>query len=125
VLGHIDRLDVDVVTFEGAENNGLEFPDIAAAISRNKKIAIGAVSHRRLQVETPEEVAALIRKAVKLIEPERLIVSTDCGFGRQGITRAHAFFKMVALVKGTNIVRRELGLPEAPVAAADQRLAFL
>jgi 5-methyltetrahydropteroyltriglutamate--homocysteine methyltransferase len=125
VLKHIDRLDVDVVTFETAENGGIELPDIAAAIGKDKKIAIGAVSHRKLQVETPDEVAALIRKATKVIEPERLIISTDCGFGRQGITRTHAFFKMVALVKGTNIVRRELSLPEAAVPAADQRLALL
>lgn len=125
VLKYIDRLDVDVVTFETAENDGIELAEIGAAISKNKKVAIGAVSHRKLQIETPEEVAALVRKAAKVIEPERLIISTDCGFGRQGITRNHAFFKMVALVQGTNIVRRELGLPEAPVPAADQRLAFL
>jgi 5-methyltetrahydropteroyltriglutamate--homocysteine methyltransferase len=50
-----------------------------------------------------------------------LIVSTDCGFGRQGMSRLHAFYKMVSLVRGTNIVRRELGLPEADVLAADPR----
>jgi 5-methyltetrahydropteroyltriglutamate--homocysteine methyltransferase len=125
VLGHIDRLNVDVVTFETAENDGLELADIAAAIGKDKKIAIGAASHRRLQIETPAEVAALVRKAAKLIEPERLIISTDCGFGRQGMSRTHAAFKMIALVQGTNIVRRELGLPEAWVHATDQRLALL
>jgi hypothetical protein len=67
----------------------------------------------------PEEVADLIRRALKVIPPERLIVSTDCGFGRQGMSRLHAFYKMVSLVRGTNIVRRELGLPEADVLAAD------
>jgi len=30
----------------------------------------------------------------------------------------------VALVRGTNIVRKELGLPEAPVPAADGRFAL-
>jgi hypothetical protein len=30
----------------------------------------------------------------------------------------------VSLVEGTNIVRRELGLPEARVRAADPTLAF-
>jgi methionine synthase II (cobalamin-independent) len=97
---------------------------LAAAISKDKKIAIGVISHRTLQIETPEEVAADIRRALKLIAPERLIINTDCGFGRQGLGRKHAFFKMVALVRGTNIVRRELGLAEAPVLVADQRLAM-
>jgi hypothetical protein len=29
-------------------------------------------------------------------------------------TRRHAFYKMLALVQGANVVRRELGLPESP-----------
>ena len=121
MLPYVDGLDADVVTFETAENGAAEIAEVAAAISKRKKIAIGVVRHRSLQVEQPEEVAALIRKALKYIEPERLVISSDCGFGRQGMPRVHAFYKMVALVKGTNIVRRELGLPEAASAASNPR----
>lgn len=121
MLPYVDGLDVDVVTFETAENGGAEIAEIAGAIGKDKKICIGVVRHRSLQVETPEEVAALIRLALKHIEPDRLIVGSDCGFGRQGMSRVHAFYKMVATVRGANIVRRELGLPEAVVAAADER----
>jgi 5-methyltetrahydropteroyltriglutamate--homocysteine methyltransferase len=78
-----------------------------------------------LQVERPEEIADLIRKALKFIEPERLILTSDCGFGRQSMSRMHAFYKMVALTRGTNMVRRELGLPEADVLAADPKGALL
>jgi 5-methyltetrahydropteroyltriglutamate--homocysteine methyltransferase len=124
-LPFFDRLDVDVVTFEAADNGGDEIESFAAGIGPDKKIAIGVVSHRTLQVERPEEVAALIRRALKVMEPQRLIVSTDCGFGRQGMSRLHAFYKMVSLVRGTNIVRRELGLPEADVLAADPAGALL
>ena len=53
--------------------------------------------------------------------PERLLLSSDCGFGRQGMSRTHAFYKMVAMVRGANIVRRELGLPEAEIPANDGR----
>jgi len=124
VLPYMDRLDVDVLTFETAENGCEEIAEIGAAIGKDKKICIGVVRHRSLQVETPQEVAALIRKALKHIEPERLILSSDCGFGRQGMTRTHAFYKMVAIVKGANLVRRELGLPEAAVVAADEQYAL-
>jgi 5-methyltetrahydropteroyltriglutamate--homocysteine methyltransferase len=124
-LPFFDRLDVDVVTFEAADNGGDEIESFAAGIGSGKKIAIGVVSHRTLQVERPEEVAALIRRALKVIEPQRVIVSTDCGFGRQGMSRMHAFYKTVALVRGTNIVRRELGLPEADILAADPKGALL
>ena len=120
-LPYFDKLDVDVITFEAADNGGDEIESFAKGIGKDKKIAIGVISHRTLQVERPEEVADLIRRALKFIPPERLIVSTDCGFGRQGMSRLHAFYKMVSLVRGTNIVRRELGLPEADILAADPK----
>ena len=125
ILEYLDRLDVDVLTFETADNGGAELPEIAAAIGAGKKICIGGVTHRTLQVETPDEVAALVRRALEHIPPERLLVSTDCGFGRQGMSRMHAFYKMVALSRGVNLVRRELGLPESPVPAAEGRYDFL
>ncbi len=125
ILPYLDRLDVDVITFETADNGGAELAEIAAALSKDKKVCIGVVTHRTLQVESPEEVAGLIRKALKHIEPERLLLSTDCGFGRQGMSRMHAFYKMVSIVKGANIVRRELGLAEAPILAADARYSYL
>ncbi len=36
--------------------------------------------------------------------------------GREGMSRRHAFYKMVSLVLGTNIVRKELGLPGGQVS---------
>jgi 5-methyltetrahydropteroyltriglutamate--homocysteine methyltransferase len=69
-------------------------------------------------------VAALIRRALEHIPVERLVISSDCGFGREGMSRRIAFFKMVAIVRGTNIVRKELGFPEAPCLAAESRYAL-
>jgi methionine synthase II (cobalamin-independent) len=120
-LPYFNELDVDVVTFEAADSGGDEIESFAKGIGADKKIAIGVISHRTLQVERPEEVASLVRRALQFMPPERLIVSTDCGFGRQGMSRLHAFYKMVALVRGTNIVRRELGLPAADILAADPK----
>ena len=124
-LAYFDRFDVDVLTFEGAANRGADLAHIGSQISKDKKIALGVVSHRTLQVERPEEVADLIRLALEHIEPERLILTSDCGFGRQAMSRMHAFYKMVALVRGTNIVRRELGLAETYVPATDPKLSMV
>jgi 5-methyltetrahydropteroyltriglutamate--homocysteine methyltransferase len=44
--------------------------------------------------------------------------------GREGMSRRHAQYKMVAMVLGTNIVRKELGLPEAECLAADPRYSL-
>ena len=82
------------------------------------------ISHLKTQVETYEEVASLIRKALKFIPVERLVITTDCGFGREGLSRRISYYKMVALVEGTNIVRRELGLPETKVPASDPKLSI-
>ena len=89
----------------------------------NKTIILGVLNLGDMQVETPEVVAERIRAAGRYLPPERLIVSTDCGFGREGLSRRIAFYKCVAIALGTNIVRRELRLPEARVAAADPRFA--
>jgi 5-methyltetrahydropteroyltriglutamate--homocysteine methyltransferase len=122
-LPHLNRLDVDVLTFECCTSNGMDLALIGATIT-DKKVAIGVVDHRNLQVERPEEVAALIRRALEHIPLERLVISSDCGFGREGMSRRIAFYKMVSIVRGTNIVRKELGLPEAACLAADPRYAL-
>ena len=83
------------------------------------------VDHHTLQVETPDQVAALVRRALQHIPQERLVLSSDCGMGREGMSRRHAFHKMVSIVQGSNIVRRELGLPEAACLAADERFSLL
>jgi 5-methyltetrahydropteroyltriglutamate--homocysteine methyltransferase len=124
-LPYFDSFEVDVLTFEGAANRGADLPAIGSRISKDKKIALGVVSHRTLQIEQPEDVAGLIRKALEHIEPERLILTSDCGFGRQAMSRMHAFYKMVALVRGANIVRKELGLAETYAPATDPKLSMV
>lgn len=124
-IPYLNQLEVDVLTFETCETDGAELELIATQVAADKKVAIGAVSHRTLQIERAEDVADLIRRALKHIRAERLIVSSDCGFGRSGMSRTHALYKMAALVQGTNIVRRELGLPEAEVPLADPRFALV
>ena len=39
-------------------------------------------------------------------------MTTDCGLGREGLSRRIAYHKCVALVQSTNIVRRELSCPK-------------
>ena len=118
VIELFDRVDADVLTFETFSTGGMDLEVIGKAIS-DKKIAIGVIDHHTLQVESPQEVAAFIRKGLEHIPAERLVLASDCGMGREGMSRKHAFYKMVAIVLGGNIVRNELGLPEAECLAAD------
>ena len=77
------------------------------------------------RMSTPEEVAANVRRALDHVPAERLVLASDCGMGREGMSRRHARYKMVALVQGTNIVRKELGLPEVECLAADPRYSLV
>ena len=92
-----------------------------ARSSQDKKISIGVIDHHTLQVETPEEVAAQIRRALKHIPADRLMISTDCGMGREGMSRRHAFYKM--RVAGARHQHRAQGARRAGgrVLAADER----
>jgi 5-methyltetrahydropteroyltriglutamate--homocysteine methyltransferase len=60
-----------------------------------------------MKVETPETVAARIRRALPHVPAERIIVAPDCGL--KYLPRDVAFGKMKAMVDGAKIVRRELG----------------
>ena len=123
-LEALSRVDADVITFETCSSGGMDLEAIGKRI-RDKKVCIGVVDHHTLQVETPEQVAGLIRKALQFIPAERLVLGSDCGMGREGMSRRHAFYKMVAIVQGANLVRRELKLPEARCLAADERFSMV
>ena len=123
-LEALSRIDADVITFETCSSGGMDLEAIGQRI-RRQKVAIGVVDHHTLQVETPEQVAGLIRKALEHIPAERLVLASDCGMGREGMSRRHAYYKMVSIVQGTNLVRKELGLPQAVCLAADERYSMV
>jgi len=120
----LNQVDADVITFEMKSSNMMDLEEVCRAITE-KKIVIGAIDHHTLQVESPAEVADVARAALKYVSPERLILSSDCGMGREGMSRRHAFYKMVSLVQGANIVRKELGLPLAESLGADPKMSLL
>jgi 5-methyltetrahydropteroyltriglutamate--homocysteine methyltransferase len=123
-LETLNEVDADLITFETRSSGVGDLEAIGRQIT-DRKIGIGVIDHHTLQVELPEEVAELVRTALEHIPAERLVLCTDCGMGREGMSRRHAYYKMVALVLGTNIVRKELGLPEADCAAADAELSLI
>jgi 5-methyltetrahydropteroyltriglutamate--homocysteine methyltransferase len=122
-LEALNAVEADALTFETCSSGPGDLKAIGEII-RDKKVVIGVIDHHTLQIERPDEVAALIREALKYIAPERLIISSDCGMGREGMGRRHAAYKMVSMVLGTNIVRKELGLPEAQCLAAEGRYSL-
>jgi len=123
-LEMLNKVDADVITFESVSAGGADLEAFGKIIT-GKKIAIGVIDHHSLQVERPEEIADHIRRALKYIPAERLVISSDCGMGREGMSRRHAYYKIVSVVLGTNMVRKELGLPQAECLAADPRYSLV
>ena len=120
---YLNRLKGDVWTVEATENELAQI-DLFKPYANNlaKKIAVGVVSHRQLQADLAPVVAGRARRALEVIPADKLILSSDCGFGRQGFNRTVAFFKAAGIAQGRNIVLKELGLEERYVAGADPSL---
>src|SRR5260221_11144037 len=72
-----------------------------------KTIILGVLDLSDMTVETPETVAARIRKALPYVPAEKIVVAPDCGL--KYLPREVAFGKMKAMVDGAAIVRKELG----------------
>jgi len=71
-----------------------------------KTIILGVIDLSDMSVETPETVAARIRRALPYVPAERIVVAPDCGM--KYLPREIAFGKMKAMVDGTKIVRKEI-----------------
>jgi 5-methyltetrahydropteroyltriglutamate--homocysteine methyltransferase len=74
---------------------------------QGKDVLVGAIDVATERVETPEEVAAVIRAAMRHVPPERLFPCTNCGM--VPLPRAVARAKLEALGAGAALVRAELG----------------
>ena len=73
---------------------------------RGKKIMVGCLDLSDMAVETPQQVADRIRKALKFVKKEDVIVAPDCGM--KYLPREVAFGKMKAMVEGAKILRTEV-----------------
>jgi 5-methyltetrahydropteroyltriglutamate--homocysteine methyltransferase len=122
-LEALNEVDADALTFETCSSGTGDLEAIGEMVTE-KKVVIGVIDHHTLQIERPDQAAVIIHAALKHISAERLVISSDCGMGREGMGRRHAQYKMVAMVLGTNIVRKELGLTEAECLAADPRYSL-
>jgi len=71
----------------------------------SKTIILGVIDLSDMNVETPDIVAARIRKALPHAPVERIVIAPDCGM--KYLPRDVAFAKMRAMVQAADIVRRE------------------
>jgi 5-methyltetrahydropteroyltriglutamate--homocysteine methyltransferase len=79
-----------------------------------KKVILGVLDLASAHVESPEQVAERIRRALPHVPSANLIVAPDCGM--KYLPRATAFAKLQAMVAGAQIVRAQLAAAGQPGA---------
>lgn len=73
---------------------------------RGKKVMAGAIGVANYAIETPEEVADTLLKALQFVDADKLYPCTNCGMAP--LSRQIASGKLAALSAGAQIVRDEL-----------------
>jgi 5-methyltetrahydropteroyltriglutamate--homocysteine methyltransferase len=71
-----------------------------------KQILLGVLDLSDMNPETPQQVAARIRRALPYVEAKNIVVAPDCGM--KYLPRDVADAKLRAMVEGARIVRNEL-----------------
>ena len=69
----------------------------------NKDVLVGVIDVASDTIETPEQVAAVIQRALDFVPKHRLLPCTNCGMAP--MDRAIALAKLSALVQGTALAR--------------------
>ena len=99
----IQKSNIDIISLEC--HNG-RVPLEVLEMIRGKKVMVGAIDVATNEIETPEEVAATLREALKYVDADKLYPCTNCGMAP--LSRDVARGKLKALSAGAQIVRMEL-----------------
>jgi 5-methyltetrahydropteroyltriglutamate--homocysteine methyltransferase len=102
VLPHYHDVKVDAFVLDFACRE-MEDADLLRKLPSDKKVHVGVIDVRTLEIEHPEQVAERIRKILRHIEPERVTLTTDCGLKQ--LPRVVALQKLRALSAGAALTR--------------------
>lgn len=103
VFPKLQSSNLDIISLE-CQNSHV--PMELIELIRGKKVMIGAIDVATNTIETPEEVADTLRKALQFVDADKLYPSTNCGMAP--LPRSVARGKLNALSAGAQIVRQEL-----------------
>lgn len=103
-LPELAAAGVEQISIETAQSN---LDTSVLAQLPGKTIILGVLDLSSHEIETPDTVAARIRRALPHVPAEKIIVAPDCGL--KYLPREVAFGKMKAMAEGAAIVRAELG----------------
>ncbi|GFE97439.1 methionine synthase [Gluconobacter sp. Gdi] len=103
IFPKLQSSSIDLISLE-CQNSRV--PMDLIELIRGKKVMVGAIDVATNTVETPEDVADTLRKALQFVDADKLYPSTNCGM--VPLSRRVAREKLNALAAGANILREEL-----------------
>ena len=103
VFPKLQKSNIDIISLECRNSR---VPMDLIELIRGKKVMVGAIDVATNAIETPEEVADTLRKALQFVDADKLYPSTNCGM--TPLSRQVARGKLSALSAGAEIVRKEL-----------------
>ncbi|MGD8175869.1 methionine synthase [Marinimicrobium sp. ARAG 43.8] len=95
--------NIDIISLECHNSH---VPIELLELIRGKKVMVGAIDVASNAIETPEEVANTLRKALQFVDADKLYPCTNCGMAP--LSRQVARDKLGALSAGAEIIRKEL-----------------
>lgn len=98
----LQQSNIDIISLEYQNSN---VPLELMELIRGKKVMVGAIDVATHAIETPEEVAATLRKALQFVDADKLYPCTNCGM--TPLPRHVARNKLKALHDGTALLRNE------------------
>ena len=101
----LQRSTIDIVSLECQHSH---VPMDLIELIRGKKVMLGAIDVAGETIETPDDVADTLRRALKFVDADKLLPSTNCGMAP--LPRDVALGKLSALSAGTKIIRKELAV---------------
>ena len=104
VFPKLQQSNIDLISLE-CHNSRV--PMELIELLRGKKVMVGAIDVANNAIETPEDVADTLRKALQFVDADKLYPCTNCGMAP--LSREVAQGKLAALNAGAQIVRDELG----------------
>jgi 5-methyltetrahydropteroyltriglutamate--homocysteine methyltransferase len=102
------ELPVNEIHLEMASREFAEIELIGEIAKRGIDVAVGIIDVKNYYVETPADVADRVRLCLKYAPADRLSFAPDCGLSQTA--RWAARQKLINMVQGVTVVRKELGL---------------
>lgn len=99
------KLQQSAIDMVSLECHNSRVPMELIELIRGKKVMVGAIDVATHQIETPEEVAATLHKALQFVDAKNLYPCTNCGMAP--LPRHVAQGKLSALAQGAKLVRND------------------